>query len=887
MAEDQKFPVIASDDSGGAFIAWQDARYAFDDIDIYAQRIDQSGQIKWAENGIFISWPSNNQLAPEIIADGNGSAIIVWEDYRSGSSYDIYAQKIDGSGTKAWTHNGVVISDATDDQENPQLVSDGAGGAIIVWQDERYGMHDEDIFAQRIDVNGDTVWQANGVSISNAPDDQTDPQIVSDGSGGAIITWESWDDSTGVDVYAQRINSLGSVQWTANGVPVCRDTNSQYELQITSDGSGGAIITWEDRRNAGQYDIYTQRIDSSGNVYWPNNGVAICSTAGTQYQPQITSDSFGGAIIAWRDERWGPSDSEIYAQRIDANGNFLWTTNGLPICSAANNQGEPQLINDDPGGAIITWMDARIGHKIDIYAQRVDGFGNTLTPDDGQAVSTSVKNKDFPQLVSDGMGGAIITWQDQRSGKYDIYAQRVNFNAAPYITSITDVPGDQGRQVAIGWNRSYLDQQQYQTITDYTIWRKYPPGSKIESLGREWDGTPPKDRSDRIYQRIERTDHTGQVKTDYWEYIDLVEATYLEGYAYIAPTLEDSSAGGTPYFSYFVSANTSDPFTHWHSAPDSGYSVDDISPAPTLMTIAHGSGKSAKGALDLSWDQVTTGEDGSPETGPIQYNIYCDTTALFSPAPGNLLTTIQDLTYAHSDARIGNSATNLFYLVTATDGSGNQSETSNRTGEYDYDLKTTTGTDYTWAVFCLGDTNITMASDLEAYIEAHSSPATNCLSISGWNPVAQGYTSYTTVPIPMGDFALTPGAAYRIEVTIDAVWTLVGDVLDTDAVSFDLKTTTGTDYTWVSVPLHLDTLAMASDLEAHIQANSDPVTDCLSVSEWNPVAQGYTSYTTIPIPMGDFAIRAGRAYRVEVTADAQWPHTAKGAREFQRVLQNR
>ena len=180
-----------------------------------------------------------------------------------------------------------------------------------------------------------------------------------------------------------------------------------------------------------------------------------------------------------------------------------------------------------------------------------------------------------------------------------------------------------------------------------------------------------------------------------------------------------------------------------------------------------------------------------------------------------------------------------------------------------------------------------MASDLEAYIEAHSSPATNCLTVSEWNPVAQTYTHYTTVPIPMGDFPLTPGHAYRVELTADAVWTLAGGVPQAGSTGFDLKATTGTDYTWISLPLELDALAMASDLESHIESNSDPVTNCLTVSEWNPTAQTYTHYTTVPIPMGDFTIRPGRAYRVEVTAETRWPYAGKGRRQFHRALHTR
>jgi hypothetical protein len=245
--------------------------------------------------------------------------------------------------------------------------------------------------------------------------------------------------------------------------------------------------------------------------------------------------------------------------------------------------------------------------------------------------------------------------------------------------------------------------------------------------------------------------------------------------------------------------------------------------------------------------------------------------AHFSPTTDDSIAAVTDTTFADSTSGVGDVSSNSYYVILAVDDAGNASQISNRVGEHDYALKTTTGTDYTWIVFCLNDTSLQMASDLEAHIEANSSPATNCYTISEWNATAQAYTSYTTIPIPQGDFALQAGKAYRVEVSADAVWTLTGDVLTSGALSFELKTTTGTDYTWISIPLELDSLQMASDLEAHIEANSSPATNCYTISEWNATAQTYTSYTTIPIPQGDFPIQAGRAYRVEISADATWP----------------
>jgi hypothetical protein len=237
----------------------------------------------------------------------------------------------------------------------------------------------------------------------------------------------------------------------------------------------------------------------------------------------------------------------------------------------------------------------------------------------------------------------------------------------------------------IHWDRSALDQPKFQLITDYSVWRRSPLGAKIEVSGQEYDGTLVADRGKRIYRLVERATVDGESKAEYWEYMGSVDAHFLEGYAYIAPTLEDSSAGGTPYFSFFVSAETADPFVFYDSAPDSGYSVDDIAPSKTQMSVlaAGGGSKGPVNTAWLAWNQVTTGVDGSPEQGPIEYRIYCDEDPDFTPGPGNILKTLSDLSLEHTDGRIGDPAANLFYLVTVTDGSGNESAVSNRVGEFD------------------------------------------------------------------------------------------------------------------------------------------------------------------------------------------------------------
>jgi hypothetical protein len=96
------------------------------------------------------------------------------------------------------------------------MVTDGAGGIIVTWEDFRYQPFVADIFAQRLDGGGVALWAEDGVAISTAADWQWIPELVADGIGGAIVAWEDYRDggSQYEEVYAQRIGADGEL-----GVP--------------------------------------------------------------------------------------------------------------------------------------------------------------------------------------------------------------------------------------------------------------------------------------------------------------------------------------------------------------------------------------------------------------------------------------------------------------------------------------------------------------------------------------------------------------------------------------------------------------------------------------------------------------------------------------------
>src|SRR5262245_41226893 len=158
------------------------------------------------------------------------------------------------------------------------ITTDGAGGAIVAWQDARRPRIN--IFAEHVTASGslDPGWPANGrallsdePALANTDGGQEDPQIVPDGAGGAIVVWQDQRhaETSGVNIYAQHMSALGVVDsvWPSNGRALTSD-GIQGGPAVVSDGAGGAIATWGDfvPGSPTDMDIYAQHILANGTI---------------------------------------------------------------------------------------------------------------------------------------------------------------------------------------------------------------------------------------------------------------------------------------------------------------------------------------------------------------------------------------------------------------------------------------------------------------------------------------------------------------------------------------------------------------------------------------------------------------------------------------------
>ncbi|MBI5710696.1 MAG: hypothetical protein HZC42_10390, partial [Candidatus Eisenbacteria bacterium] len=645
-------PECVSDGAEGIIIV-MDVWIGSGNDDLAAQRIGPDGTRVWGTAGVPGVTATGNQYFHASASDGQGGVIFAWPDDRGGTK-DIYAQRLDANGTALWGAGGVAVSQASGDQTAPRLARDGSGGAWIVWTDGRNGAANTDIYCRRVNAAGVPQSTADGVAVCAATGNQSTPRIAMDGllGAGAIMTWRD-ERTDGGDIYAQRILNTSVVSWAANGVVVCNAASTQQVPAMCSDGGTGVIVVWNDNRSGA--DLYAQRVWSSGTVAWTANGVPVCSAINQQSQPQIIQDGRGGVIAVFNDYRNGGSD--IYAQRfaIDS-GTMMWGADGVPVCTELGTQTAPQLASDRLGGASVVWTDYRQNDYGDVYVQRLDGNGTRLWTTSGVPVGTGSNWEYGPNVVSSGPGECLVAFTRDP----DAVVQKVDrwgyLGAEPVMADVADVANDQGGQVKVSWLASPLDTDVlFENISDYLVFRSAPASLVAAALaaGRVTTSADEVAAAPAGARRLLRTT-TPAGAAAYWELVASQQAYHLPSYSVVAPTTGDSVAGSNPLTSFMVQARNYYG-GYWNSAPDSGYSVDDLAP----VAPAPFSGTYANGTAQLQWG-------ANAEADLAGYRLYRGLPG-FTPAPGNRVAELATTSYVDAAGQPWT------YKLTAVDVHGNES----------------------------------------------------------------------------------------------------------------------------------------------------------------------------------------------------------------------
>ncbi len=122
---------------------------------------------------------------------------------------------------------------------------------------------------------------------------------------------------------------------------------------------------------------------------------------------------------------------QFFTQKINSYGETVWGKDVAVTIKDTLIRSSHKLVSDGLNGVIITWEQRSINNETtDVYAQRIDSTGKVLWGPTGIKVSGAEGSQITPLIISDNKGGALISWNDSRNdltnNNWDIYAQHVN-----------------------------------------------------------------------------------------------------------------------------------------------------------------------------------------------------------------------------------------------------------------------------------------------------------------------------------------------------------------------------------------------------------------------------------------------------------------------------
>lgn len=228
------------------------------------------------------------------------------------------------------------------------------------------------------------------------------------------------------------------------------------------------------------------------------------------------------------------------------------------------------------------------------------------------------------------------------------------------IVSIKDVAEDQGKQVRIMWSKFAADgPASTNPVTSYSIWRRVDDagataGVKLSSRAEMFAAG--------VLNNVGKRYTVNQAGT--WDFVGWLPASGYEAYSTVAPTLYDSTTAGVHWSVFFISGQAHS--VTYETAPDSGFSVDNLAPAPPNNISA----SYVASTVRLRWDE-------SVDKDFKYFAIYRGTTPGFDPKGAPPLATSSETEYTDSQVSGGSA---YYYRLSAYDFAGNESIYSSEVG---------------------------------------------------------------------------------------------------------------------------------------------------------------------------------------------------------------
>lgn len=388
----------------------------------FVASLQSSAAAQWSNDPLVnlgVGVAANDQAVPKVASTADGKTWFGWFDNRSGS-YAVYVQCLDAQGNALLPANGLLVS------ANPQstslvdwdLVVDSQGNALLAFTDTRAGA-DLDVYAYKITQAGAFAWGANGITLSANNDFEASPQCAALTDDSLVVVWGRSPSGADGTVRIQRIDASGAVQYPANGLAITGAPGEDPGFcQVIAAEAGKYIVAW--LRDIGSFasprHLRAQKFDSAGSALWGAAPVNVLDNASLSiaYWPEVKPDGAGGAVFAWHVSVG--SDFNSYVQRLNTSGVEAFAHNGLRIANAANVlELYPSVAYLPASGELMVAFERRNSTQSQwgINVQRVSAAGALVFGTDGLVLEPiDTKHEFFVRAVPFGDGVEVFCFDE-------------------------------------------------------------------------------------------------------------------------------------------------------------------------------------------------------------------------------------------------------------------------------------------------------------------------------------------------------------------------------------------------------------------------------------------------------------------------------------------
>ncbi len=365
---------------------------------IFIQKLDSIGNLVWAKSmgyltpggggygfGLGITVDASGNIyttgffAGTVDFDPNAGVfnLTTLSPTGEGPTLEMFVQKLDANGNFIWAKSTKGDFNSIPSTSAQSITVDASGNVYTtgmftgmvdfdpnagVFNLTGSGLIDFDVFIQKLDADGNFLWaKSMGNDSPGFDSHEIGSSISVDGSGNVYTTGEFWGtvdfnpnagtfNLTAVDssdIFIQKLDEGGNFIWAKSmgGTQLAGGSSIALDSSGNIYTTGGFRGTVDFDPNAGTFnltavdssDIFIQKLDAGGNFLWAKSmggtqpsggggsghGIAV-DASGNVY----TTGTFAGTVDfdpnAGTFNLTAVDSSDIFIQKLDAQGNFIW-----------------------------------------------------------------------------------------------------------------------------------------------------------------------------------------------------------------------------------------------------------------------------------------------------------------------------------------------------------------------------------------------------------------------------------------------------------------------------------------------------------------------------------------------------------------------------------